>query len=139
MYLGFSVALFFDQYAKIAGLIAIFQDLTELKEMEEQIARADRLAAIGELAAGVAHEIRNPLASISGATQMLKSELTLSEENQTLMDIILRESTRLDAILSDFLLYARPKPMVFTKCDLLHDAIIPTISLQKQDQRFFGG
>ncbi len=138
VYLGFSVALFFDQYAKIAGLIAIFQDLTELKDMEEQIARADRLAAIGELAAGVAHEIRNPLAAISGATQMLKSDLTLSEENQTLMDIILRESTRLDAILSDFLLYARPKPMVFTKCDLLHDAIIPTIGLLKQDQRFSG-
>lgn len=138
VYLGLSVALFLDHRAKVAGLIGIFQDLTELKEMEEQVARADRLAAIGELAAGVAHEIRNPLASISGAIQMLKSELTLNQDNQTLMEIILRESTRLDTILSNFLLYARPKPLTFAKCDLLHDAIIPTVGLLKQDQRFPG-
>ncbi len=98
MYLGFSVALFFDQCAKIVNPIAIFQDLTELKDMEEQIARADRLAAIGELAAGVAHEIRNPLAAISGATQMLKSDLTLVKSN-----LNGHYPTRINAIGRDFI------------------------------------
>jgi len=78
--------------------------------MQEQIARADRLAAIGQLAAGVAHEIRNPLASISGAIQLLKSaELDLDADHTALMEIILRESRRLDNILTDFLLYAPPE------------------------------
>ena len=138
VYLGLSISLFLDNNAKVSGLICIFQDLTEFKEMEEQIARADRLAAIGELAAGVAHEIRNPLASISGSIQMLKSELELSEDNQTLMEIVLRESKRLDSILSDFLLYARPRHITFAKCDILHEIILSTIGLLKQDTNFPG-
>jgi two-component system sensor histidine kinase PilS (NtrC family) len=136
VYLGLSVSPFLDNTAKTSGLICIFQDLTELKDMEEQIARADRLAAVGQLAAGVAHEIRNPLASISGAIQMLRSELELSEDNKALMEIILRESTRLDAILSDFLNYARPKTLTFTKCDILHEVILSTIGLLQRDKRF---
>ena len=136
VYLGLSVSLFLDHHARVSGLICIFQDLTELKEMQEQIARADRLAAIGQLAAGMAHEIRNPLASISGSIQMLRSELVLNDENRALMDIILRESSRLDMILSNFLLYARPKPLTFVKCDLIHEAILATLGLLKQDHRF---
>jgi len=137
IYLGLSVSLLQDNHQKPFGLIFIFQDLTELKMMQEQIARADRLAAIGQLAAGVAHEIRNPLASISGSIQMLKStELALTEENRALMDIILRESKRLDAILTDFLLYARPKTITFVKCDIIHEIILSGIGLLKQDQRF---
>lgn len=137
-YLGLSISLLLDNVAKVSGLICIFQDLTELKEMEEQIARADRLAAIGQLAAGVAHEIRNPLASITGSIQMLKSELDLSEDDQALMEIILRESDRLDNILADFLNYARPKPLTFAKCDILHEVILPIIGLLKRDRRFPG-
>lgn len=137
VYLGVSVSVLRDNHQKISGLIFIFQDLTELKAMEEQIARADRLAAIGQLAAGVAHEIRNPLASISGAIQMLKSaELHLSAENKALMEIILRESNRLDSILTDFLLYARPKTITFSKCDVIHEVILSTVGLLKQDPRF---
>lgn len=136
VYLGLSLSLLLDNMAKVSGLICIFQDLTELKEMEEQIARADRLAAIGQLAAGVAHEIRNPLASISGSIQMLKSELDLSEDNKTLMEIILRESDRLDHILADFLNYARPKTLTFARCDILHEVILSTIGLLKRDRRF---
>ena len=135
LYLGISVSLLREKNQKIAGLIFIFQDLTELKAMQEQIARADRLAAIGQLAAGVAHEIRNPLASISGAIQMLKTTgLNLDPDNQTLMEIILRESHRLDQLLTDFLLYARPKTIKFAKCDLIHEAILGTIGLLKRDQ-----
>lgn len=137
LYLGVSVSLLRDNHQKISGLIFIFQDLTELRAMQEQIARADRLAAIGQLAAGVAHEIRNPLASISGAVQMLKStELDFSEDNAALMEIVLRESSRLDAILTDFLLYARPKIIKFGKHDLLHEVVFSTIGLLKQDPRF---
>ncbi len=136
VYLGLSISPLLDNTTKVSGLIGIFQDLTELKDMEEQVARADRLAAIGQLAAGVAHEIRNPLASISGSIQMLKTESSLSEENKALMDIIIRESQRLDHILTDFLLYARPRNMTFAKSDLLHEVIVSTIGLLKQDHRF---
>jgi two-component system sensor histidine kinase PilS (NtrC family) len=137
LYLGVSVSLLRDNHQKISGLIFIFQDLTELRVMQEQVARADRLAAIGQLAAGVAHEIRNPLASISGAVQMLKTaELDVSEDNAALMEIVLRESSRLDTILTDFLLYARPKTITFGKHDLLHEVVFSTIGLLKQDPRF---
>ena len=137
VYLGVSTSLLREKNQKVSGLICIFQDLTELKAMQEEIARADRLAAIGQLAAGVAHEIRNPLASISGAIQMLKSvELNLDADHTALMEIILRESRRLDNILTDFLLYARPKTITFAKCDIVHEAILATIGLLKRDQRF---
>ena len=76
--------------------------------MEEQMKRLDKMAAINQLAAGMAHEIRNPLTSLSGSIQMLKSELTLESHQERLMDIILRESERLNALITDFLLFAQP-------------------------------
>ncbi len=136
VFLGFSLSPFLDNQSKVSGLIGIFQDLTELRAMQEQIARTDRLVAIGQLAAGVAHEIRNPLASISGAIQLLRSELTLNLENKALVEIILRESARLDRILSDFLSYARPRPLIFSKSDIVHEVIFSTINLLKRDERF---
>jgi two-component system sensor histidine kinase PilS (NtrC family) len=90
------------------GDILIFQDLTRLREMEEHVKRSDRLAAIGKMAAGIAHEIRNPLASISGSIEILKEELGNSTQNQALMGIILREVHRLNSLIADFLLFARP-------------------------------
>jgi two-component system sensor histidine kinase PilS (NtrC family) len=134
VHLGLSISSLRDDTGKIAGVICIFQDLTELKEMEDHIHRAERLAAIGQLAAGVAHEIRNPLASISGAIQMLQTELDLDEDNQALMQIIRRESKRLDAILTDFLLYARPQTITLAKCDIIHEVIVTVIGLLKQDE-----
>jgi signal transduction histidine kinase len=92
----------------LIGHTLIFQDITRFKEMEEQMKRVDKMAAIGQLAAGMAHEIRNPLTSMSGSIQMLKSELTLDHGGQRLMDIILRESERLNALITDFLLFAQP-------------------------------
>ncbi len=136
VYLGFSLSPFLDNQSKISGLIGIFQDLTELRAMQEQIARTDRLVAIGQLAAGVAHEIRNPLASISGSIQLLRSELIANPENKALVEIILRESARLDRILSDFLSYARPRPLMFAKSDIVHEVIFSTITLLKRDERF---
>ena len=106
--LGFSVSPLRDSNNQEIGAILIFQDLTKLREMEEDLKRADRLASIGSLAAGMAHEIRNPMASISGSIEVLKDELTSSPQCQPLMDIIIREINRLNSLITDFLMYARP-------------------------------
>lgn len=108
IYLGFSISPLTNAEGETIGHTLIFQDITRFKEMEEQMKRFDRMAAIGSLAAGLAHEIRNPLASLSGSIQMLKSELSLDESQNHLMEIILRESERLNALISDFLLFAQP-------------------------------
>jgi len=108
IYLGFSISPLSDLGGALIGYTLIFQDITRFKEMEEQMKRFDKMAAIGSLAAGMAHEIRNPLASLSGSIQMLKSELTLDHHQQHLMEITLRESERLNALITDFLLFAHP-------------------------------
>jgi two-component system sensor histidine kinase PilS (NtrC family) len=105
--LGISISLLRDQHGVKRGVIAVFQDLTEVREMQERIRKADRLAAIGELSAGIAHEIRNPLASISGSIEMLYNELSLTGEYKRLMELVMKESDRLDRIISDFLEFAR--------------------------------
>jgi two-component system sensor histidine kinase PilS (NtrC family) len=107
-HLGFSISPLTGPEGSLIGHTLIFQDITKFKEMEEQMKRFDKMAAIGSLAAGLAHEIRNPLASLSGSIQMLKSELPLDESQQHLMEIILRESERLNALITDFLLFAHP-------------------------------
>lgn len=112
--LGISISLLNDGAERRRGVIAVFQDLTEVHEMRERVRKADRLAAIGELSAGIAHELRNPLASISGSIEMLYQELKLEGENGRLMELIMRESDRLDRIISDFLDFAKirqPKRM----------------------------
>jgi two-component system sensor histidine kinase PilS (NtrC family) len=106
--LGFSLSPLKDSDDREMGNILIFQDLTRLREMEEHVKRSDRLAAIGKMAAGIAHEIRNPLASISGSIEILKEELGDSTQNQALMGIVLREVHRLNSLIADFLLFARP-------------------------------
>ncbi|NWG04834.1 MAG: PAS domain-containing protein [Syntrophaceae bacterium] len=108
IYLGFSISPLTNPDGSLIGHTLIFQDITQFKEMEEQMKRVDTMAAVGVLAAGMAHEIRNPLASLSGSIQMLKSELSLDDHQQHLMDITLRESERLNALITDFLLFAQP-------------------------------
>lgn len=107
-HLGFSVSLMRGHKGEEIGSIIIFQDLTAYKEMEEAVRRAEKLSAVGQLAAGMAHEIRNPLASMSGSIQVLRDELELDPDNRRLMDIILRETERLNRLITDFLEYARP-------------------------------
>ncbi|MCB9477373.1 MAG: PAS domain-containing protein [Deltaproteobacteria bacterium] len=92
------------------GSLLILVDRSEVKSMEDAVRRSDRLAAVGQLAAAIAHEIRNPMASISGSIQLLTRELELDSVNQHLMDIVIRESDRVNALVSDFLAFARPKP-----------------------------
>ncbi len=106
--LGFSLSRLKDSNEREIGNILIFQDLTRLREMEDLLKRSDRLAAIGKMAAGIAHEIRNPLASISGSIEILKEESGNSPANQQLMGIVLREVDRLNSLIEDFLLFARP-------------------------------
>jgi two-component system, NtrC family, sensor histidine kinase PilS len=101
-----------------AGLLFIFQDVTAIKKLEHDVAIQQRLAAVGEMAAGIAHEIRNPLASMSGSIQILRQELPLSAEQEQLMDIVLRESERLNTTIRSFLAYARPQRFEIARFDL---------------------
>jgi two-component system sensor histidine kinase PilS (NtrC family) len=109
-FLGFSISPLRDSRGESQGEIIIFQDLTQLKEMERDLKAADRLAAVGRFAAGIAHEIRNPLASISGSVEILKKKLVLpgTEENQRLMAIVIREVDWLNSLITQFLDYAKP-------------------------------
>ena len=100
------------------GLIGVCQDLSSIKRMEEQVRQADRLATLGRLSANIAHEIRNPLASLSGAIEALVRELPADPDRNRLVEIVLRESERLNHIISDFLEYARPAPMASHAVDL---------------------
>jgi two-component system sensor histidine kinase PilS (NtrC family) len=109
------------------GLLFTFQDVTTIKKLERDSAIQQRLAAVGEMAAGIAHEIRNPLASMSGSIQILRQELPLSSEQEQLMDIVLRESERLNRTIRSFLAYARPQRFQIVRFDLrraLNDAAL---------------
>jgi len=118
--LGVSTSVLTEENQSLRGVIAIFSDLTEAKQLEAKVRTADRLAAVGELSASIAHEIRNPLASISGSVEVLKSEVPVSGDNARLMELIVKESHRLSRILSEFLQYARIDRPAFTKVELCH-------------------
>jgi two-component system sensor histidine kinase PilS (NtrC family) len=110
-----------------AGFLIAFQDVTSIKKLERDARMQQRLAAVGEMAAGIAHEIRNPLASMSGSIQILRQELPLSSEQEQLMDIVMRESERLNATIRSFLAYARPQRFAIARFDVgrtLNDAAL---------------
>ncbi|MBK8481391.1 MAG: PAS domain-containing protein [Proteobacteria bacterium] len=107
--LGVSVSTLADRHEQVIGHILNFQDLTRLRQMEQTMRRSEHFAALGRVAAGVAHEIRNPLASISGALQLLRGERALEGENRALMDIALREIERLNGLVCELLDYTRPR------------------------------
>ena len=110
-----------------AGLLFAFQDVTDIKKLERDARLRQRLAAVGEMAAGIAHEIRNPLASMSGSIQILRQELPLTEEQAQLMDIVLRESERLNDTIRSFLAYAKPQRFSISRLDVrrvLNDAAL---------------
>jgi len=115
--LGISLSVLTDE-GKPRGVIAIFQDLTEAKKLDAHLRASDRLAAVGRLAAGIAHEIRNPLASISGSVEVLKDDLKLDGDDLRLLELILKESSRLNTILTDFLNFARVTRFSSGHCDL---------------------
>ncbi len=117
-YLRFCITPFPLPGSDQRGQILAFQDLTELRQIEEEMKRVEGLALIGELAAAIAHEIRNPLASISGSIQLLKEGSSKEDMNRRLMDIVMREIDRLNHLVNEFLLFARPRKANFERFEL---------------------
>jgi two-component system, NtrC family, sensor histidine kinase PilS len=101
-----------------AGYTLIFQDLTEMKKLESELRLKDRMAAVGELSAGIAHEIRNPLAAIAGSVQILRNSKSLTAQEQRLMTIALKESERLNKSIADFLRFVRPQEKLSAEFDI---------------------
>lgn len=133
--LGISTSILGDGEAGMRGVVAIFQDISDALKLEERMRVADRLAAVGELSAGIAHEIRNPLASISGSVEVLRDGLSVTEENAKLLELIVKETGRLNRILTDFLNYARIGPSLLTRVELIH-IIDDVIEISKQHPAF---
>lgn len=124
--IGLSTAPLVTPQGRVGRLLT-FQDVTDARRRDREARIQQRLAAVGEMAAGIAHEIRNPLASMSGSIQVLRQELPLNAEQEQLMDIVLRESERLNETIKSFLAYARPQRATLKKLDLrslLHDTTV---------------
>jgi two-component system sensor histidine kinase PilS (NtrC family) len=134
MALGYRVASFNDSNGKLAGYIVNFRDVTHIRRMEAALKKADRLAALGELSARMAHEIRNPLAALCGSVQLLSSATDIKEHDAKLLAIVTREAARLDTLLSEFLMYARPSQPQLQKIQM-HAYIEEEFLFLAQDQR----
>ena len=117
------------------GFLLTFQDVTEARRLEREARVQQRLAAVGEMAAGIAHEIRNPLASMSGSMQILRQELPLTAEQSQLMDIVLRESERLNETIRSFLAYAKPQRHSLSRIDV-RTIITDTARLLENNSEF---
>jgi two-component system sensor histidine kinase PilS (NtrC family) len=119
-------------------IVVLITDLSAIKEIEKKLKEKEHLALIGEMAAGIAHEIRNPLASISGSVQFLRQELSLDNEFKNLMDIIVSESARLSAFIEEFLNFSKQLPLVCAEFDLalLLDEVVEMLSLNLPEVRF---
>lgn len=117
------------------GCVINFQDLTELKRLEMHARRSERLATVGQLAAGVAHEIRNPMAAISGSIELLQQSPQTSDEDRALMSIVHREVSRLNVLIGDLLDYANPRPKQMVDFDL-GSLVTETVRVARGDQSF---
>ena len=106
--LGYNAVPFTDVNGEPAGVIINFKDLTSIKKMESALKKADRMAVLGEISARMAHEIRNPLAAMSGSVQLLSEQGSIADNDRRLLTIVLREADRLNTLITDFLAYARP-------------------------------
>jgi two-component system sensor histidine kinase PilS (NtrC family) len=121
LYLGLAVYILKEADGSAGGFVVIFQDVTAVVAMEQELRRSERLAAVGELSASIAHEVRNPLASISGSIQILQDKVgtdVSAGESRKLMDIVIRETDRLNRLITDFLRYARPGPLHLEAVDV---------------------
>ena len=133
--LGVTVSPLRDVRDQMIGRVVNFQDLTELRRLEQQNRRSERLVTVGQLAAGIAHEIRNPLASISGSIELLKQTPQTSEDDRALMTIVHREITRLNVLIGDLLDYANPRAQQAVDLDL-GVLIEETLQVARGDQAF---
>jgi two-component system, NtrC family, sensor histidine kinase PilS len=116
---GMTTAILSAPHSGPVGYIYMFEDLTEIRRLEREVRLRDRLAAVGRMAAGIAHEIRNPLSSIAGSVKVLSEVATLDDEQKVLVNIVIRESERLNNIISDVLMYTREKQYGFAHVDVL--------------------
>jgi two-component system sensor histidine kinase PilS (NtrC family) len=137
IFLGIAVSTLQDRAGRPLGYIFTFQDLTEVYAAEQQIRLKERMESLGQMAAGMAHELRNPLAAISGSVQYLKGDLKPAGETLELMDIILRESQRLDQAIRDFLTFARPGKFASQRCDLVR-LVEDHLKLLRKSREFTG-
>jgi len=118
MRLGMTIGPLADERENVVGFVVTFQDLSEIKVEAERQRMQERMAAVGEMAARMAHEIKNPLASISGSAQVLDSAGMVDEDSRRLLRILVEESRRLSGILDGFLEYTRPQQAAFGPCDV---------------------
>jgi len=116
--IGYTLSRLTDAAGSPAGWIVVFQDLSQWRKLEEELRIKDRMAAVGELAAGIAHEVGNPLAAISGSVQLLSGALPADDSQQRLLGIILKESQRLDRTIKGFLRFARPRERAPSRFDV---------------------
>src|SRR5947207_5833398 len=136
--LGFTIAPLFAESGETSGMVITFQDLTGVRALEETSRRQDRMAAVGRMAASIAHEIRNPLAAMRGSIQMLRAEMDGDTAQAQLMEIILRESDRLNKIVADYLNYARPRPAELKNVDI-NALISDTFKLLRNSDEIIDG
>jgi two-component system sensor histidine kinase PilS (NtrC family) len=133
--IGVTVSPLRDVRDQIIGRVINFQDLTELKRLEQHARRTERMATVGQLAAGVAHEIRNPMASISGSIELLRASPQASDDDRTLMTIVQREVQRLNVLIGDLLDYANPRAKQTVDFDLA-SLVEETVQVARGDQNF---
>ncbi len=130
--LGFTASPLLDRQGQKHGHVLAFQDLTAIRAMEEAVLRSERLAGVGTMAAGLAHELRNPLASMTGSIQMLAQSKVFDEDERRLMSIVLREADRLNGLIGEFLQFARPAPAQLEPIDL-RQVVSSTLELFAND------
>ena len=116
------------------GHVLVFQDMTKITKIEAEMKRIEKLALMGELSAAMAHEIRNPMASISGSIQLLKDSTELTDVNIRLMDIVITEIDRLNRLIKDFQLFAKTKKPLMEPVDL-NNLILDSLELFKKQAR----
>jgi two-component system sensor histidine kinase PilS (NtrC family) len=126
--IGITISVLQDLSGQKTGYIGVFQDLTQLKTLEAEIKQKEKWAAIGELSANIAHEIRNPLASMRGSIEMLMEDKVPGKHREKLMEIALKEMERVNAIITDFLTYSSPRPLQLQEVDV-HLLLNETLSL----------
>lgn len=133
--LSFKHAPLLDKTGNVVGAVVDFNDVTSIRNMEAKLLKTNRLAAVGELSARIAHEIRNPLASISGSVQLIAGGGSIPDADKKLLAIVLKETSRLDTMLNEFLQYARPLPP-HRSWFPLQDMLTDQITIIKGDERF---
>ncbi len=136
-YLGLSVSPLRTGERRTTGYVINFQDLTELKRLEQEVATKERMAALGRLSAAIAHEIRQPLTAMAGAVKELGRMVPLEEDEKHLVGIVSRESERLNRIITDFLNYSREKSYEFSDADV-SELLEETLTLLERNPQVQG-